>query len=315
MTLKKTAVSTGAALGLLLLAEQATRVALFGAGAFSVRRLHSERGAEILRASAVPGLALELPPGLDAEFKGVPLRANALGMADEERTPAKPRGAFRIAVLGDSYSTPWGVPREQGWVSRLQGSLREDGARVEVLDFAVPGYGPEEYAAVLERKALAFAPDLVLVGWCGENDHLEGNGKAFAELYRERRGDGLKASYLADWLRTAWRAEAPRPRYTPAERAFVSRELAALRSLAGKVPLVVVQLGMRDPRSAELGELVAGAGARFLDAGAPFFGKPLRPWTLNALDLHPNAAAHEVYAREIAGWLRAERLVPIKGRD
>jgi len=69
----------------------------------------------------------------------VRLRTNSEGRADEEYATAKPATAFRIVLLGYSYSMPVGVPLEQSWQQNLEGRLNglHNGRHYEVINFSV----------------------------------------------------------------------------------------------------------------------------------------------------------------------------------
>ena len=98
-----------------------------------------------------------------ADFE-YPVRINSFGMRQKEVTLEKRPGVFRIAFVGDSFVWGIGVPEEQRFtelVERLPG--------VEALNFGVSGYGPlQEYLAL--DKVKAFAPDLVVLVFCLNND-------------------------------------------------------------------------------------------------------------------------------------------------
>jgi lysophospholipase L1-like esterase len=116
----------------------------------------------LYRRSAIPGLTYELVPGLDQPSHGARVVTNSEGLRDRERVRSKPPGTRRIAVLGDSFTFGYGVEGDAVWPAVLE-RLMSPG--VEVLNFGVGGYSTQDEAALLEHKALAFDPDLVLVGY------------------------------------------------------------------------------------------------------------------------------------------------------
>lgn len=300
--LKKIALAATAVGFVFLVAEGAVRVSLFGASALSVKAMRSERGARLLRRASPPGPHFEYVPGLDLLFKGVRFRTNAFGMPDVERTAARTPGKRRIAVIGDSFSTPWGIAREDGWPALLEASLPAS----EVLNFSVVGYGPEEYLATLRTKALAFDPDVVVIGWCGENDHLRGGGLALWGIYTASEGrDGFWTSYLLEWAKSApVDTRAVGDSYSPQERRFIAEQFALLRESAGRRRVIVYQLGLRERRGPELERLARSAGLEFLDARPALASRDWREWRLNSLDWHPGPQAQPVFARALADVLR-----------
>lgn len=89
--------------------------------------------------------------------------ANGLGFPGPQFSDAKPAHTFRILVTGDAYSSAEGVDTDEAWPRILQSDLDRPGRPVQVLDFAITGYGPNEEAAVLAAFVPRFHPDLVLI--------------------------------------------------------------------------------------------------------------------------------------------------------
>ncbi len=94
----------------------------------------------------------------------VELRTNSKGMrADVEFPVKKPDGTRRIAVLGDSFAMGYGVNLEETSLSILESMLESElHCEVEILNFAVSGFGPAEQLVVLESEAMQYKPDLVI---------------------------------------------------------------------------------------------------------------------------------------------------------
>ncbi len=108
----------------------------------------------------------ELRPNLDVIFTGVPVRTNESGMRGPAVTKEKPAGTFRIGILGDSYAFGWGVNEDRAFGHVLEELLNarfKGSPRVEVLNFAVPGYSTFQQVAAFERRWVDFNPDAVLV--------------------------------------------------------------------------------------------------------------------------------------------------------
>ncbi len=109
------------------------------------------------------------------------VRINRFGYRDIERPLEKPKGTYRIAVLGDSFVEARQVALEETFASRLARALPAcralAGRAVEVLNFGVSGYATTEALLTLRKDALRFAPDLVLLALYPGNDVGE-NSKA-----------------------------------------------------------------------------------------------------------------------------------------
>lgn len=90
--------------------------------------------------------------------------ANSLGFPGTEYPPEKPQGVYRILVTGDAFSSAEGVNTEASWVRQLETMLsKRTGQTIQVLNFAVTGYGPNQYEAVVRKFVPIYQPDLVIV--------------------------------------------------------------------------------------------------------------------------------------------------------
>ncbi|MAB71125.1 MAG: hypothetical protein CMJ54_01300 [Planctomycetaceae bacterium] len=94
----------------------------------------------------------------------VELRTNSKGMrADVDFPMKKPENTRRIAVLGDSFAMGYGVNLEETSLSILESMLESElHCEVEILNFAVSGFGPAEQLVVLEAETMQYEPDLVI---------------------------------------------------------------------------------------------------------------------------------------------------------
>ena len=122
-------------------------------------------------------LGWKLRPGLAAWFTSEGrafVRVNASGLRDRDHALDKPAGAYRIAVLGDSYSEARQVEAEQAFWALLAGLLERcgfaPGKRIEILNFGVSGYGTAQEYLTLKTNAIRYRPDLVLLQFTNGND-------------------------------------------------------------------------------------------------------------------------------------------------
>lgn len=100
-------------------------------------------------------------PEVDVEY-----RINDEGMRDDRHFPRdKPPGTCRIALFGDSFFVGYELELADTFGARLEADLRRDGYRVEVLNFAVSGFGTAEELRVYEAYARGFSPDLAVLEW------------------------------------------------------------------------------------------------------------------------------------------------------
>ena len=121
-----------------------------------------------------PGLGYRMRPHFEGQWRTVEystsIRTNAIGLRDYE-IGEKEATAFRILVLGDSFTFSAGTELVDTYAKVLERSLREVSQRkVEVINAGVEGYGPEHYLQFLKETSLAVEPDLVIVGFYVAND-------------------------------------------------------------------------------------------------------------------------------------------------
>jgi lysophospholipase L1-like esterase len=102
----------------------------------------------------------------------VEVTTNSAGFHDIEHRVEKPTTVYRIVVLGDSFIEGLAVPIESGFTHQLKSLLQLEvkDARIEVINLAVSGVGPAQYLRMLERRGVAYQPDLVLMSIYPEND-------------------------------------------------------------------------------------------------------------------------------------------------
>ncbi|MBP7216416.1 MAG: SGNH/GDSL hydrolase family protein [Candidatus Omnitrophica bacterium] len=85
----------------------------------------------------------------------------------------KPAGVYRIAVVGDSISFGWMVNERDSFPRVLERMLNKPGGKkFEVINFSVPGYNITQELELVKTKVLQFHPDMVILSFCGNDDHL-----------------------------------------------------------------------------------------------------------------------------------------------
>jgi GDSL-like Lipase/Acylhydrolase family len=109
-----------------------------------------------------------LKPGVrDLEvFAGKRLNSNSRGLRGQaEFEGPKPPGCVRILVFGDSFTFGEDVSDSETYCHRLGGLL--PGA--QVLNFGVHGYAHDQMLLYLREEARRYAPDIVLLGYVGDD--------------------------------------------------------------------------------------------------------------------------------------------------
>ena len=133
----------------------------------------------VYQRSTNPILGFELKANYrndDPDFIATYERTNAHGQRDKERNVQRVSGVRRVVLLGDSVVEGHGLA-EGETISRQWEDLYEDGA-TEVLNFGVSAYCTLAEIELLEKKALAFEPDVVVLVFV-ENDFDNFNREAF----------------------------------------------------------------------------------------------------------------------------------------
>ncbi len=97
-----------------------------------------------------------------------PFTRQPWGMRDREYPTAKPKGTYRIALLGPSIVMGSGVADGETFADFLEERLNQSASpganvRYEVLNFGVAGFSLVQQLAMLEERAIMFQPDAVFI--------------------------------------------------------------------------------------------------------------------------------------------------------
>ena len=88
--------------------------------------------------------------------------------SDEKEPNAK------LLILGDSLSAAYGLRQEEGWVSLLQNTWRDENIPIDIVNAAVSGETTDGGLARLPRLLTQHQPSHVLIE-LGGNDGLQGH--------------------------------------------------------------------------------------------------------------------------------------------
>jgi lysophospholipase L1-like esterase len=110
----------------------------------------------------VPGLKARVPH----EGGGYLVRANAAGFRSEhEFTPARPEGAYRVLLFGDSFTAGDGVSNRDRFGDLLEGRI----PGLQVLNFGLPGSGTDQQYLAWREMAAGIDHDLLVIAVQVEN--------------------------------------------------------------------------------------------------------------------------------------------------
>lgn len=154
-------------------------------------------GVPVLRSSQTPGLGYELIPNSRGFAWGVDVQVNADGFRDRSYARPKPAGTARVVVLGDSIVFGTGLAAEETFAKQLEAHLAP--RAIEVLNLGVPGYDVAQEVALLEHVALAYEPDVVLVGYSVNDVGVHSLSLEYIESL-ERFEHPLFRARVAQWL-------------------------------------------------------------------------------------------------------------------
>jgi hypothetical protein len=90
--------------------------------------------------------------------------ANSLGFPAPEYAIEKAPNTLRIMTTGDAFTSAEGINTEDSWARQLEQVLAKQfpDRKVEVMNFAITGHGPNQYSAVIEKYAPIYRPDIIL---------------------------------------------------------------------------------------------------------------------------------------------------------
>jgi lysophospholipase L1-like esterase len=291
-------------------------------------RSPGDRWFELLhRRSSQPGVPYELAPGMWKRSHGTVIRTNSHDMREREIPIVKPDLVTRIAVLGDSYTFGFGVRAHRAYPRRLEGLLNQrspGGARFQALNFGVGGYSTQDEAVVLTQRALAWSPDLVVVGYV-LNDPEDEPIQPLQSYYQEprwwQRFHLLRLVAKAEWQ---WRVRRfgggdyirslygdPRKWKNVIDGFASIRRAAASRGIPVMVvvfPLCTVDDWAQYPYGAihrMVARAAAADGFEVVDLLPLYARRPPRELRLGDSDAHPNDEGHLVAAEAIAARLLA----------
>lgn len=114
--------------------------------------------------SLIPGCRADYFPGFNVRIPGSKISINSFGIRDREYSLEKPPAAYRIFVVGDSFTFGSGVSNEEVYTERLEEELnaRHNLTSFEVFNLGVVGTGTDsQYCRLLHY--VDYSPDMVIL--------------------------------------------------------------------------------------------------------------------------------------------------------
>lgn len=129
--------------------------------------------ADIIVPSTNDRIAYALRPNMSAvPFKNQPVTTNSAGFRSAEIPVSEPANTRTIVGIGDSIQFGHGVADGETYLDVLEERLRQQYPKTNwrTINTGVPGYNTVMEVETLVTKGLAYSPDLVILGLCG-NDY------------------------------------------------------------------------------------------------------------------------------------------------
>ncbi len=197
--------------------------------------------------------------------------ANALGFPGPLYPPERSAETLRIMTIGDAFTSAEGVDTDAAWPRLLEHDLAErEGSRpVQVQNFAMTGYGPNQYAAVARAYLPVYRPDVLVVTLfvndfddAGKTDHQFQQSIGFGRTPGDSLYAILTLGDLSAWAQDHLQRLIAGWRGVPAPMDAVHSQLKVFRP-QGAPADAGAQQRVRE-RLAELKQLAADNGARLL---------------------------------------------------
>lgn len=276
--------------------------------------------AAIVRLSPNKKLVYELMSELDMEFGHRTLKTNQDGMRERrDYARQKPADVLRIVGIGDSGMFGWNTDQGENYLAVLERELEQEAGKVrcEVLNLAVPGYNTGQQLEMLRHRGLAYAPDIVIVGWCDNDFSLPFFMTQPVDYAR------LDASFLYELLfrRDEFRklVEPPARRGAAVDPGLVDPALASYTGVEGVARAFAELKALGAERNFRLlvfGPMNAHAVRICEDLGIDYFNTHERiprgrhPAEYAIHFMHPSTEGHRVLAQELHAFLHEKGWLP-----
>jgi len=319
----------------------------FGWDSFSIRKVNSFNAMGkmgLLRPADDLEVVYELKPNMKTIFKFVPFETNAQGLRDKEYAIEKPRNTFRVAVIGDSYTMASGIKIEDAYHSLLEKRLNEEGkgSSYEFINFGVGGYSLRQYLGSLNTQAKKYDPDLVLVGFCPENDHHVQSHLIHQYRYKVKKRTytffrpltiiklrDIKRSFVNNYKKhkkeTAEKRESVNSSnkrdevkkvFTKLQKKYILHNFLKMGQFSQKndVPVVIVFIShiineKYSLMSDEVKRMALMNDLHFVETATSFKDTKLKDYVILPVDDHPNEKANIIFADRIQEYLKEKDLL------
>lgn len=278
-------------------------------------------------------------PRPGAADRRVLARVNEQGWRGAVTPLARRPGVVRIAAVGDSHTFGHGVADDETWPAVLERALGTASAPVEVMNCGVNGYDADQVVALLEKRVLAWDPDLVVYGFFCNDAAIVGAARKpgaplepapSADVRTGALGWLREHSDFADVVATAMHRRSARKHWADRLASLYGEDCEGWKRMRAALTGAHARLEARGTRLVVLliplfvpvrSELVGSAAHRTvsafcksadipcLDLESRFERRDVDALRVHALDLHSGPEAHRRAGEVLARWLRDQRLL------
>ncbi len=264
-------------------------------------------------------LKFELVPSMRMMFRGKIFQTNRWGMRDKEYEKLPSPGTCRIAMLGSSHVSGWGVANNENFESRLEQRLNTEHtpgkySKYEILNFGTGSYTPLQMLLVLEEKALSFHPNaLFYIAHPAED--LRSN-RFLVNQYLA--GVEIPYDFLTEELKKAGIFDTPKEKVTPLMLRpygdeiirWVYQRIISICQQNDMLPVWVVIPsipGMDQSKSSDhFAELAREAGFIVINLAHIYDGLHIKSYIVAEWDYHPNKKGHALIANRLYQAMRQD---------
>lgn len=267
------------------------------------------------------------PEGYFDEGATLTYRINSLGFRGKETSVEKPANTIRIVGIGDSFTFGSGVRENDTFLSVLESNLNQLGGstRIEVLNLGVGGYNTAHEVSLLQNMGIKFNPDIVVLCFFLNDTNAGGTAQAFSpRSSTDQLPFWRRHSRLADIIASGLeRKEAARKlvenynnSYRPDARGWLRSKNALRRarmlSEEHQFKLVLMIFPVLWNLSSDypflsihqvVSEFAGSISIPVLDLLPEFQGFNGPELWAHPNNQHPNAEAHEIAGKALAGFL------------
>ena len=256
---------------------------------------------------------------------------NSLGFRDREHAYQKPKGAYRILILGDSIAYGQMVEFKDIFPVRLEQKLNGAGRQtVAVVNMSLMGWNTVEQLQALTAYGLRFQPDLVVIAFYLNDPQVKDNPRFEETAEPERKlmpFSGLdqnlnEKSYFYSFVH--WRYNRlleklgsktdyrvwQKSLYNQESRGWQDFEFAlnqiAVSSRQAGAATILANLNFEDGWEEETNKVKNLTDSLNLPSLVmrPYFSRlNYSDLVVSSSDWHPNAQAHEIYAQVLTDYI------------